>query len=436
MNPPARAIETVLAGVFLIGFYLHADFVLGEGLKIPAAGALVGGGGLLALHMGRLRHGDLLFAGVWIAIASVSLFLNPHFWDARTFDRHGAAFATSFLVFAASLAMAFGVFAGFRRWPRQRMANMALAALLLLLAGVAAERWLGLAAASDAVRTMLYAQDVTYAANLRDRLLYGSVRAKLFTSEPSHVAKFYVLMVLVWYATARNGWRIPVLYMLLGAGVALVQSPTILAALPAAWMADLCRSRGALGWLLAAAAALVLAPVAIVAGESMFAGRLDHILTGQDASFLIRIILPFEVLARVWGDYPLFGLGFGAKESGLPYAIAAAQDLGLDAGVLIATTAPLGNNGLAIGLIQLGVAGTLAFAASLIVFWRYACGGYWPFAAAGMLGYLLLIGGINDPRFWGGLALLSAAGAAADAGRRPALSAVTPKPLHPASVPA
>ncbi len=62
----------------------------------------------------------------------------------------------------------------------------------------------------------------------------------------------------------------------------------------------------------------------------------------------------------------------------------------------------------------MGAVGSLGFAASLVAFWRFACGRHWPFAAAGMLGYLLLIGGINEPRFWGGLALLGAAAAAAE----------------------
>ena len=172
---------------------------------------------------------------------------------------------------------------------------------------------------------------------------------------------------------------------------------------------------------------LLVTPLVLILGDSAFSGRMEHIASGQDTSFLIRFVLPFEVLARVWSDYPLFGLGFGAKESGIPYTIAAAQDLGLDVAVLLTTTSPLGNNGLAIGLIQLGVVGSLAFIASLVAFWRFACGGFWPFVAIGMLCYLLLIGGVNDPRFWGGFALLTAAGAVAQSARR------LP---HPASVPA
>lgn len=414
MSAAARSLSAVLTVLFLAGFYLHADLALGETLKVPAIGALIGGCGLLVLYLGRLRHGDLVFVAVWIGIAVASLVLNPALWDGRFRGQYGGDYATSFIVFLASLAMGLGVFSGLRLWRPEALARLALSALLILLVGVVAERWLGLAEISNTVRALLYPQDLTYAEDIRDRLLYGGVRPKLFTAEPSHIGKFYVLILLTWYATAAGQWRRPALYALLAAGVLLIQSPTVLVVLPAIWTADLCRSRGGLGWALAIGAALVLAPLGVVAAEALFAGRLEHILSGQDTSFIIRFVLPFEVLARVWADYPLFGLGLGAKESGIPYAIAAAQHLGLDAGILIATTSPLGNNGLAIGLIQLGLVGSLAFSASLIAFWRFACGRHWPFAATAMLGYLLLIGGINDPRFWGGLALLSAAAAVAE----------------------
>ena len=415
MTTPARTLNRVLIVVFLAGFYLQADLVLTASLKIPAVGALFGGLGLLALHLGRLRHGDLVFVAVWIGLALTSLIANPAFWEATgLWSRNDHAYATSFVVFLTALAMGIGVFTGLRLWRAEEIARLALATLLLMLAGAAAERWLGLAPISDQVRTLLYVQDITYAENLRDQVLYGGVRPKLFTSEPSHVAKFYMVMLLVWYVTASAWWRTPAVYSLLLAGVTVVQSPTMLVALPAIWAADLCRSRAGAGWLLAVALALALAPLGLTAAEALFAGRLEHILTGQDTSFIYRAVMPFDVMARVWADHPLFGLGIGAKESGIPYAVAAAHDLGLDAGILLATTSPLGNNGLAIGLIQLGAVGSLGFAASLVAFWRFACGRHWPFAAAGMLGYLLLIGGINEPRFWGGLALLGAAAAAAE----------------------
>jgi hypothetical protein len=151
----------------------------------------------------------------------------------------------------------------------------------------------------------------------------------------------------------------------------------------------------------------------VLAAQALFPDRLAHIASGRDGSFIIRVLLPWEILLRTWQDHPLFGLGFGAKESGIPYAVAAAQAMQLDINALLGTNAPLGNNGLLIGMIQLGPLGSLLFAAALVWFWRFACGPYWLFAATALAAYLTLIGGINDPRFWGGFALLTAAAAAA-----------------------
>lgn len=100
----------------------------------------------------------------------------------------------------------------------------------------------------------------------------------------------------------------------------------------------------------------------------------------------------------------------GARADGGATACAVTPRYGTQ---LLSTNAPLGNNGLFIGMIQLGSLGCLLFALALLRFWRFACGPYWPFASIALLGYLTLIGGLNDPRFWGGFALLTACAAAA-----------------------
>lgn len=433
---PAPAIGALLSGLliclFLAGYYVYADLPLAPGLRLPAAGAVVGGWGLLAWHLGRLRRGDLAFAGAAVSVALLSLAANPAFYESPALRPYMGDYATSFMVFLVSLPMALGMIAALRLARPGVIANAALAAVLLLLAGVAAERFAGLAALSDPVRALLFPPEIVYAEDLRDRLLYGAVRAKLFTSEPSHVAKAFVLAILVWYAAEAGRWQAPLFYLLLAAGVALIKSPGILAVLPAAWAAELCRLRRT-GW----AVVLVLAgAVAVVGGvlaaQALFPERLAHIASGRDGSFLIRALLPWEVLCRVWTEHPLFGLGFGAKESGIPYAIAAAQAMQLDVQALLGTNAPLGNNGLLIGMIQLGPLGSLLFALALLRFWRFACGPYWLFAAAALAGYLTLIGGINDPRFWGGFALITGGAAAAwRREQRPAPQRGVPRPCPP-----
>jgi len=411
--PSARWVPGALLVVFAAGYYLYADLPLGGSLRLPAAGAVIGGLGLLAWHLGRLRYGDLWFAGAVTAITLASLVLNPAFYEDPALRRYAVDYATSYLVFLASLPMALGVVAGLRLLPASAIARGGLVTAIAILAGVLAERYGGLDALSDRVRASLFPPELIYAENLRDQLMYGAVRPKLFTSEPSHVAKAYVLALLVWYVAAAKRWRIPALYAFVAAGVILIKSPGVLVVLPAIWIADCCKLRRSRWLVTLLVGGVFLSPVAWLAAEWAFSDRLAHIASGRDGSFIIRIALPWEVLGQVWAEHPLFGLGFGAKESGIPYAIAAAHTMALDAGLLLQTTAPLGNNGLLIGLIQLGVLGSLLFGLTLVAFWRFACGAYWPFAAVALASYLVLIGGINDPRFWGGFALISAAAAAA-----------------------
>lgn len=417
LGTPVAANPNWPAGLLLIlfaaGYYVYADLQLSPALRLPAAGAILGGWGLLAWHLGRLRRGDLAFAAAVVAVALASLIANPAFHENPALRAFAGDYATSFAVFLVSLPMALGVIAALRQVLPATIAKAAFAVSLLILTGVAAERFAGFAAISEPVRALLFPAEIVYAEDLRDQLIYGAVRAKLFTSEPSHVAKAFVLAILVWYAAAHGSWRVPLFYMLVAAGVVLIKSPGLLAVLPAAWACDLCRLRRS-GWLVPVLIAGVLALIGgVLAAQTLFPDRLAHIASGRDGSFIIRVLLPWEILARTWADHPLFGLGFGAKESGIPYAIAAAQAMQLDVNALLGTNAPLGNNGLLIGMIQLGPLGSALFAAVLVWFWRFACGPYWLFAAVALAAYLTLIGGINDPRFWGGFALITASAAAA-----------------------
>lgn len=409
----AAGVPGTLLLSFAVGYYLYADLPVTPQLRLPAAGAVVGGWGLLIWHLGRLRVGDLSFAAAIFAITLASVALNPAFYEDGNLRAFASDYATSYVVFLVSLPMALGVMTGLRQISTAAIARWAFAAALLILLGAAAERFAGFAAVSEPVRAALFPAEIVYAEDLRDQLVYGAVRAKLFTSEPSHVAKSFILALLVWYAAARKWWRAPVFYVLLAAGVLLVKSPGLLVALPAAWAADFCRMRRS-GWLVLLILGGCLAAAAtVMAGQALFPERFAHIASGRDGSFMIRAGLPLQVMGEVWTEHPVFGLGFGAKESGIPYAIAAAQTLQIDLNALLGTNAPLGNNGLFIAMIQLGCLGCLLFALALLRFWRFACGPYWPFTAIALLSYLTLIGGINDPRFWGGFALLTASAAAA-----------------------
>ncbi|MGZ0190674.1 MAG: hypothetical protein ACKVH0_22185, partial [Alphaproteobacteria bacterium] len=308
---------------------------------------------------------------------------------------------------------ALGVIVALRRVNAADLSRASLLFLCALLTGVVLERFAGLDGPSDVVRAALFPPDIVYAEDIRDRRIHGAVRAKLFTSEPSHVSKAFVLGLLIWSVTARTRWRLPCSILLLAAGAILIRSPGVLVAGPAILVSEVCRLRNQAWMPVFLLLGVLLVPLALLAGEAAFPERLAHAASGRDGSFLIRFTMPMEVMLRVWAEHPLFGLRFGAKESGIPYALSAASDLSLNVEALLTTNAPLGNNGVLIGLIQLGAVGGLAFAGVIAAYWRFTCRRYWIFVTVALVSFMTLIGGVNDPRFWGGFALLTAAGAAA-----------------------
>ena len=107
LNTHSQARTQVSASVALLvlfaaGYYLYADLPLSPQLRLPAAGTVIGGWGLLVWHLGRLRVGDLLFAGAVVAITLASLLLNPAFYEDAGLRRFTGDYATSYLVFLSA----------------------------------------------------------------------------------------------------------------------------------------------------------------------------------------------------------------------------------------------------------------------------------------------------------------------------------------------
>src|SRR5258706_15503240 len=67
-----------------------------------------------------------------------------------------------------------------------------------------------------------------YEADLRDELLYGSVRPKLFPSELSNVTIAYTLYAFAWYAISSWRWKLLGYLGLIGVGLAAMPGPTLL----------------------------------------------------------------------------------------------------------------------------------------------------------------------------------------------------------------
>lgn len=208
------------------------------------------------------------------------------------------------------------------RIERQQLAALLLAFCLCIIAGCLLENYAGLRGISDAVRERIYDSAFIYDADLRDQLLYGRIRPKLFTSEPSAVTFAYTQYCSTWLAVSPSRHKMLIYVGLVGLGLVVLPGSTLLLMLLLAvpfllFLAGksgkpahrLMRSGGA------AVLSLLVVATALAVGHYVFAERLNEIAMGKDASFFYRFTGPMLVALDVFRHYP----GAGAGLTGEPF---------------------------------------------------------------------------------------------------------------------
>lgn len=329
----AGPVRTGLVVVYLVGLYTYIPLGFLPGPPVPAFLAGTAGFLLLLLNLRGLRVRDAWPLAAYLGLALWGIAVAPE--AARYLGER----SKSWIYLVYSVAGSLGLFLELARWSRDRLARLFLTATLLILAGAALESYTPLGAVSDAVRRAVFEEGV-YAADRRDVLLFGRVRPKLFTSEPSHVAKFFLLSSSVWLGLTRARRRYLTYALLAAAGLFLIRSPIVIltagaAAVTKVWldMPGLSRSlltgplRRRLG-LLAMAAALAL----LVAGAAatILSTRIAQIASGADESFLLRIAAPALLATETAVSYPFFGVGLGGNDAMVHEMQTAFTRLGVD----------------------------------------------------------------------------------------------------------
>lgn len=254
---------------------------------------------------------------------------------------------------------------------------------------------------SDSFRQTIFEGRFVYASDVRDLRLYGFVRPKLFTQEPSHVAKAFVIIAVGWYLLAS---RKRTIYLLAFTAVAVLflGSPFVLLALPLAWFLDRMASGRPITGMVALALP-VLGILSIVLAQ-VFSTRLASILGGGDSSFIIRFQAPYEVALRSIEQYPIFGVGIGAKEA-LSDQIANVYLPFFDSSWLYENYSSVLGNAFANSFIYFGLAGAALFY-YLVTKWA---SGFAVKSLVTMPVILLLFqldGAIESVRMWGYIALV------------------------------
>jgi hypothetical protein len=191
-----------------------------------------------------------------------------------------------------------------------------------IVVGVLLEQYTPLRAVSDSVRERIYDSSIVYDADVRDQVLYGRIRPKLFTSEPSNVTFGYTLFGFFWLVVSTWRWKLLIYGVLIAAGLAAMRGPTLLlmVVLAAPYMFFLGGNReggarsSAIRKMGVVALSAILAVGAVLIGSSLYAERLHVFMTGQDASTFSRIVGPMLVAFDIFKKHPWAGAGLTGEQ--------------------------------------------------------------------------------------------------------------------------
>jgi hypothetical protein len=304
-----RLTDWVLLSIFVFGIYTGYSIQITPTVPFPSVLSGLSGLVLLFRRRDRITPGHLAGLALVMAVLLVSIFLPPDFtYLAKRF--------TGLVQMTYSLVIGYALFLTMLEARREQLALFFFVLCIVIFIGCLLEDYGGLRPISDAVRAKFYS-DFVYDADLRDELLYGRVRPKLFTSEPSAVTFGYTLFSFIWLMTSR--WRLKVLIYiaLFGLGVVIMPGPTLLLMLlmlaPYQFLAGKAWTPTAVRFALLGVFGGVLVFGVLFLGSSVFSARVNQLAEGADASSFYRVQGPALVAMDVMEKHPVAGIGLTSE---------------------------------------------------------------------------------------------------------------------------
>lgn len=302
--------DMVLTGIFLVGIYMGVAIHVTAKIPFPAAPSGVVGMILL------WRRRDLITARQLAAFLGVVLLYVGSILSAFDIAFLGKRF-TGLIQLTYSLVLGYTLYLTLTQGSRRQVAWLFLGFCLFIVIGCLLEDYGGLRPISDRVRLAIYNYGI-YDADLRDQLLYGRIRPKLFTSEPSAVTFAFTLYSFAWLVISPWRWKLLGYLALLGVGLFAMPGPTLLLMLVLVVAYELFLSGRKWGpgagidtsrMIKIAVLSACLLGVAVVGGSSIYSKRLQEINNGGDASFFYRETGPALVARDVVKHHPIAGAG-------------------------------------------------------------------------------------------------------------------------------
>lgn len=413
--------------LFILGVYTSAPLKIGD-MPIPAILAGVSGLFLLAINISQIKKQHVMLL-IGLGCLTVLGFV-ANFGDGAEIARLKGAVQLLY-----SVTISYGLFLELRGWGKHRVANLFQALAFIVVLGCILELYTDFRDWSDSFRTHVFEHNILYNSDFRDQLVFGKVRPKLFTTEPSYVAIFFLLSMTMWVtltnATLVPSWK----YFLLAiTGSFLIGSPFVLltALVPMlnyfflkekGWnLMKFYVEEGVLKKLLAVSlysSVLLFVMLGIwhkveighkaeignkaeIGHEPIAAkNRLEQTLNGSEDSFKIRLTAPPIIARDILSKSPLFGVGLEAKVTLNKTVLGVFKQLGIQTDYL--ETNRLGwsvTNNFWLHWIYWGVLGGL-----LVIFWMYwlmkLIGVHYPLYCFVIITmFSQTMGGYVAPKFW------------------------------------
>jgi hypothetical protein len=302
-----------LVALHLLGVYLAVPLPFPGGFDFPVATMLFTVPALLAANVSRIRSQHLYPMIALVVVASLTVVFAPQageFFGSRL---------KGLVQWTWSIVGAYALFLELARWSRAELARLFGGASAAILAGCVLENYAGLREVSNAFRRVVF---VSAAGEWigRDYEIVGMLRPRLFTSEPSDVAKFFALTTFGWVALSTSRYRHAVGVGLAMAGFYLIRSPIVLLVVPLQAVLMLFGRPLATGPMplskpLKAVFLLVVLAAGSVAAVMLLMVRFQALVSGAEPSAIIRIAAPVIVAWQTIGVSPVWGAGISGTES-------------------------------------------------------------------------------------------------------------------------
>ena len=314
-----KKINVFFTFVFLLGLYSGISFYITDDLFIPYIFC-----GVTAIYFFIMNLKDLKAYHLSpFAFLAVITFIGIIFSDQMSeyfFER-----IKGFVQLFYSIIISFVFYLNLRKWKIRAVSSLFFVLIIIILIGTCLEIFTDFKDISDDLREKIFKGNL-YDADLRDIYFYGMIRPKLFTEEPSHVAKFYLLCLFVWFSLSDNRVRYVIMFLFTALGIVLIRSHLILIIIPISIVVEaFYRKKIRLNFKIkykgifvekSFAILIILITIMLISSiNTIVDKRVDQIISGDDDSFKLRFTGPIIIAYEVLKKYPIFGAGISGKEA-------------------------------------------------------------------------------------------------------------------------